>query len=555
MSTGSSNSNIHNYVKLRNDEFFARSAAAVKHIESGATATEQEFHDVVRELLVCALIYFLLYAIAYCVIRYLRRNTEVDDYALDYEDAIADRVALWLCTFTLATAFGAILLLPMSIVAVEIIRALPHSFYWKWLNSSLLYGLWNSVFLFSNLSLFVFLPFAHLFTESIGLPGSKRGIKSRLLETGLLLFLMTFCVIGMSFVASAIFDADNAQSQSFLNIRNYHLPFLYSCISFIGVLFLLICTPLGFAGIFTLISNLIMKSTFRADLNEDLEIAEFEHTCLVQRIEDLRHSNINAITSNPSGSSATIRNYEIHHASFKQKLQDTKALIRKLKNESNRSTIFRSLGYPFMMLFLLLLNALGVFIVAKNTFFVLFGHLPTNSKFSLEPSQILNRINANSENGTDTSTTYSYGTVQIGFEIILILYFMIASLVGFYNMPFFSKVLPAYKATTMRKILLNCSILLLFSSALPVASKILGLTRFDLLGHFGDLHWLANAHVILVYNTAFALGTGICFVTKFTATFRSELYKRVLILFRNALLNKSMPPTAAVLINSPAKAD
>ncbi len=204
----------------RNEEFFKISAAAVQKIESGATDSEQQFHDYIRELLVCIFIYCFLYALAYLTIKYLRKSKEIDDYALDYEDAIADRVSIWLCTFTLATCFGAVLLLPMSIIANEIIRVTPQSFYWKWLNSSLLYGLWNSIFLFSNLSLFMFLPFAHLFVESIGLPGYKKGIKSRIIETSLLLFLISFCMIGISFIVSAVFDSDNAKSQSFLSKLN-----------------------------------------------------------------------------------------------------------------------------------------------------------------------------------------------------------------------------------------------------------------------------------------------------------------------------------------------
>ena len=125
---------------------------------------------------------------------------------------------------------------------------------------------------------------------------------------------------------------------------------------------------------------------------------------------------------------------------------------------------------------------------------------------------------------------------------------MIASLVGFYNLPFFNKILPKYKSTAMRKIILNCMILLIFSSALPVSSKILGLTRFDLLGHFGNLHWLANVYIILFYNFGFAIATGICLITKFTATVRSELYNRVLILFQSALMDKT--GAAVILINS-----
>ncbi len=35
-------------------------------------------------------------------------------------------------------------------------------------------GLWNQIFLCSNLALFILIPFAYLFTESEGFPGSKR---------------------------------------------------------------------------------------------------------------------------------------------------------------------------------------------------------------------------------------------------------------------------------------------------------------------------------------------------------------------------------------------
>lgn len=156
---------------------------------------------------------------------------------------------------------------------------------------------------------------------------------------------------------------------------------------------------------------------------------------------------------------------------------------------------------------------------------------------------------------TGINSLYTLGIVQTTFEIALILYFMIASLVGFYNLPFFNKILPKYKSTSMRTIILNCVIFLIFSSALPVSSKILGLTRFDLLGHFGDLHWLSNVHIILIYNFGFTIATATCLITKFTATFRSELYNRVLILFQNALMSKSSASAASILINSPRSAN
>ena len=166
---------------------------------------------------VCLLIYVMLYALALFTIKYLRRSKESDEYVLDYEDAIADRVSILLCTFTLATCFGAVLLLPMSIIANEVIIITPQSFYWKWLNTSLLHYLWNTIFLFSNMSLFMFIPFAHLFVESIGLPGYRKGIKSRVIETSILLCLIAICMLGISYVISAVFDSDNAKSKSFLS--------------------------------------------------------------------------------------------------------------------------------------------------------------------------------------------------------------------------------------------------------------------------------------------------------------------------------------------------
>lgn len=85
-----------------------------------------------------------------------------------------------------------------------------------------------------------------------------------------------------------------------------------------------------------------MKSTFRVDLKEDLEIAEFERSCILQRIEDLKRYES--------------RNYEISFNAYNQKLSETEIQIQNLRNESKRSTIFRSLGYPIIMIFLLVLN-------------------------------------------------------------------------------------------------------------------------------------------------------------------------------------------------------
>lgn len=117
---------------------------------------------------------------------------------------------MWLCTFSLAVAVGASLLLPVSIASNEVLLMYPNSYYVKWLNSSLIQGLWNHVFLFSNLSLFVLLPFAYLFSESSEFSGHKKGIISRAYETFTVLSLLAFVVMGLTYVISALLDPERS---------------------------------------------------------------------------------------------------------------------------------------------------------------------------------------------------------------------------------------------------------------------------------------------------------------------------------------------------------
>ncbi|GIY01734.1 limb region 1 homolog-like protein, partial [Caerostris extrusa] len=114
------------------------------------------------------------YFTSYCLIIIFKKKYN-ELYTGTYEDAVAYRVSLWICTFALGISIAAALLLPISIISNEVLLAHPKSFYVQWLNSSLIQGMWNLVFLFSNLALFILLPFAHFFfLESEGLPGSTR---------------------------------------------------------------------------------------------------------------------------------------------------------------------------------------------------------------------------------------------------------------------------------------------------------------------------------------------------------------------------------------------
>ena len=63
------------------------------------------------------------------------------------------------------------------------------------------------------------------------------------------------------------------------------------------------------------------------------------------------------------------------------------------------------------------------------------------------------------------------------------------------------------------------------------------------MGHFRSIEWLGNWTIILSYNLIFGVSTALCLTTKFTATLRRELLKRIRHVFnrgwRTTLISQS----------------
>lgn len=112
-------------------------------------------------------------------------------------------------------------------------------------------------------------------------------------------------------------------------------------------------------------------------------------------------------------------------------------------------------------------------------------------------------------------------------EVCLIFYLGATSTVGLYTMPFMKYVKPQKRRTSLSQLILNCALLLILSSALPLLSRIIGITNFDLLGDFGAIEWLGNFQIVLMYNLVFGTTTALCLMNKFTATVRRELCARL----------------------------
>ncbi|XP_044770791.1 protein LMBR1L isoform X2 [Neomonachus schauinslandi] len=433
---------------------------------------EQLFHERVRECIISTLLFATLYILCHIALTHFKKPAEFT--TVDDEDATVNKIALELCTFTLAVALGAVLLLPFSIISNEVLLSLPRNYYIQWLNGSLIHGLWNFVFLFSNLSLIFLMPFAYFFTESEGFAGSRKGVLGRVYETVVMLILLTLLVLGMVWVASAIVDNNKASRESLYDFWEYYLPYLYSCISFLGVLLLLVCTPLGLARMFSVTGKLLVKPRLLEDLEEQLHCSAFEEAALTRRI------------CNPTSCWLHLDMELLHRQVLA--LQTQRVLLEKRRKASAWQ---RNLGYPLAMLCLLVLTGLSVLIVAIHILELLIDE----------------------------------AAMPRGMQVVLIFYLMVSSVVGFYSSPFFRSLRPRWHDTAMTQIIGNCVCLLVLSSALPVFSRTLGLTHFDLLGDFGRFNWLGNFYIVFLYNAAFAGLTTLCLVKTFTAAVRAELIR------------------------------
>ncbi|KAI1891153.1 hypothetical protein AGOR_G00161970 [Albula goreensis] len=452
---------------------------------------EQIFHDRVRETIISVLIFVCLYIVSYFVITHYKKNAEFDTD--DSEDATVNRIVLCLCTFTLSVSVGAVLLLPLSILSNEVLLSFPHSYYMQWLDGSLIHGLWNLVFLFSNMSLVFLLPFAYFFTESEGFVGSKKGLMGRVYETAVVLVLLAALVLGMAWVASALLHHSSA-TETLYDLWEYHLLYLYSCISLFGVLLLLLCTPFGLSRIFSITGYLLVKPRLLEDVDETVNCATFEEAALARKMTNGTPCWIN-----------------MNVAVMKRQFLSIQTRRIALEMRRKASPWQRNLGYPLAMLLLLALTVVCVLTVIFHALELLFDDdaMPRGMEDPL----------------LGAASFSVFGSLGAAVQVVLILYLMVSSVVGFYSSPLFTSLLPRTQDTTLTQIIGNCVSLLVLSSALPVFSRTLGITRFDLLGDYGRYNWLGNFHIVFLYNMLFAGLTSACLINTVTLAVRRELIR------------------------------
>ena len=465
------------------------------------------FHSALREYVIFLLLFAVLFVCS-CVLlrRYLQRESDFvvggrtacngcrgsRERDEDRGEAAVQRVCLAVCTFALTVSVSAALLLPISILSNEVLLHYPSSYYVKWLNSSLISGLWNHVFLFSNVSIFILLPFAYFFSEAEGL-GGQQGLMGRVYEAFIVQILLAVTILGMALVAYASLDKSQSAVALLLDFWNY-LPFLYSCVSFLGVVLLLLCTPLGFARLFSLLGQVIVKPSFMTDVNDEYYAVLFEESCMRHRLH-------------------TSSRKALEESEPVLDLEHLEKLRQQLNQQRRSSPILRGLLYPSAMILLLVLTLFALVSVLHNT------------------AQLVVGIKAVGSGGRDFSLGLSslskLGIVGALMQVVLIGYLLAASTVGLYTLPVLSQLRPTVRSTPLTRLIVNCALVLVLSSALPLLSTILGISNFDLLGNYARIEWLGNFYLVLLYNVVFASTAMFCLAKKVTNSLLVELWRRM----------------------------
>jgi len=502
---------------------------------------EQEFHSAVREVVILALVSLILYIGSFMALGFLRRERDEDfEPYTDTSDLWVYKISLWCCSFSLAVSVGAALLLPISTISNEILHRYPKSWYMKWLNASLIQGIWNLMFTLTNLALFACLPFAYLLIESEGFIGAKRGLIPRAKETLVTLVLLSALILGITYVMSAILDRDQGTITQLYNVYSFYLPFLYSCVSIVGVLLLLVCTPLGFVRLFSLVGDRVTRPQFLRNLEEEHTVAILEKQAITRQLDNYRTARIVNMVPLLARDGSTLANGQIEEY-LQKNLETAKEKVDFYVKARSRSYWNRTFLWPSVFLLLLGITGICLYLVFINIMLVVSGwrELPTHTaSFDLGQTSLS-----------------ALGVLGVIVEVIIIGYLLITSIVGLYSIPVIRKILPIPRDTPISHLIMNCGLFVILSSALPLLVKVLGITNFDLLGNYGKITWLRSYVIILFVNLVFGLGAALCFFNKVTQKAQAETVKRIKQFYKSTSWNflKPMPSLPSLPISSPVR--
>ncbi|TMS16943.1 Limb region 1 homolog-like protein [Larimichthys crocea] len=257
----------------------------------------------------------------------------------------------------------------------------------------------------------------------------------------------------------------------------------------------LVCTPFGLSRMFSVTGSLLVKPRLLEDVEDTLSCTTFEENSLSRKL-------------NCGSTSCWV---QLNMEAMKKDYQTVRSQRIALEMRRKASPWQRNLGYPLAMLVLLALTVMCVLMVCFNVLELLLDE--TAMPRGMEDPHL------------GMASFSMFGSLGAAVQVVLILYLMVSSVVGFYSSPLFTGLLPRAQDTNLTQIIANCVSLLILSSALPVFSRTLGITRFDLLGDYGRYNWLGNFYIVFLYNMLFAGLTSASLIKTVTWAVQRELIR------------------------------
>jgi len=520
-----------------------------------------DFNESIRVNIIVMLGSIMLYVFSYITLVKYHCKKERDSWDHADVDAKVHRVALYICAAIKAISIGAILMLPMSMLGNEVVHLYPRSYWVQWINGALVHSIWEWIFFVSKFSFLLMAPFSWLFTESEGFSAfgrHKRGsLLPRIYETIAILLLSLLIIFLLICVSDALMNPGQEIFDICLNGVHYFSNVFAYCLCLFVLFTITCCTPKGLVIIFDRVGSLLVKPVILGDNNEQIQELQFSKDSIRRRLNANRR-----LKSRDMLSSRLIKQQP--NDQLEAELMEINKEIASLERQRNVSSVYKNIWYPLLMLIVLALTFVSLLFVVGHLFqFTFWGDhelhpssVNDNVKYDYRnPLKQMNICRQIDEKGDEipqycrkvlddphshdnsklsetnhqvfylgAKSLSSFGIYGTIFELILISYNFFGSLVGFYSL-IDPNLIPKKGKTPITTIIFNCVSFQLLACSLPVMSRVLGITEFELQGSFGKLPWLADSGWIGLFHIIYTATVSLCILNKFTFRIRSELYK------------------------------
>ncbi|ELR18013.1 protein lmbr1l, putative [Acanthamoeba castellanii str. Neff] len=430
--------------KIRYDGFAkTRCCSHTSQLPELPSEADEAFNALIREWILTLVVFLGLYVASHLTLRRFRFR-----YPGDAEEQDRWHIPLVLCGVGLTVAFGAMVLVPFTILGHEAMASYGDSWYVKWISYSLILGLWNKIFWGANLSLFFILPLAYFYYEAEGLGG--KGALARLYEAAVVFALVSSMLAGLVYLLYNSLSLPTSQ----------YLVFSYSLISMLGSLLFLGTAPLGV-----------------------LRLASYT-TKLARNVRGglpLSRSNGAAPPIHPSA----------------LPFERTALRVRREAASTRWRVVLTHIAYAASLLLGLVMSLFAGYIVVRVALHLFVGLFLTALIPTLAAQLRRSMLAA-------FAPLSALGTLL---DCSAVVYLIPSILLGFYALPGLGRLRPVVGKTSMGGVVANTGAMVLMASSFPVVVDLLGLSRLDLMGAFGCASYARDPWFAACYCIAFLIAS------------------------------------------------